>query len=110
MTEYIEREAAVKIVEKYGTTNGSVLGKHSGVSDCVAVEIEKLPAEDVVPVIHGRWVGLEYDGYADGAPVYDLWECSECGEEVRGEDVPETHLYCLNCGAKMDGGVYDAID
>lgn len=37
----------------------------------------------VAPVRHGRWIGLEYDGYADGAPVYDLWECSECGEEVR---------------------------
>lgn len=55
-------------------------------------------------VKHGRWVGLEYDGYADGQPVYDLWECSECGEEVRGEDVPITHPYCHGCGTKMDGG------
>lgn len=52
---------------------------------------------------HGRWEGLEYDGFADGCPVYDLWECSECGEEKSGEDVPDTHPYCPNCGAKMDG-------
>ena len=51
----------------------------------------------------GHWIGLEYDGYADGCPVYDLWECSECGEEVSGEDVPETHLFCHGCGARMDG-------
>lgn len=40
--------------------------------------------------------------YADGAPVYDLWECSECGEEVRGNDVPDTHPWCHSCGTKMD--------
>ena len=67
--------------------------------------IEEAPAADVVPVVHGRWVGLEYDGYADGYPVYDLWECSECGEEERGEDVPTTHPWCHGCGARMDGDV-----
>ena len=51
----------------------------------------------------GEWVGIEYDGYADGLPVYDLWQCSNCGEEVRGEDVPETHPYCQSCGIKMLG-------
>ena len=56
----------------------------------------------LAPVVYGRWIGLEYDGYADGFPVYDLWECSECGEEVRGEDVPETYSFCYSCGAKMD--------
>lgn len=51
----------------------------------------------------GMWVGIEYDGYADGFPVYDLWQCSNCGEEVRGEDVPDTHPYCHGCGIKMLG-------
>lgn len=64
--------------------------------------IDGKPAADVVEVRHGRWIGLEYDGYADGCPVYDLWECSECGEEVRGEDVPATHPWCHSCGARMD--------
>ena len=64
---------------------------------------DHLIANDVVIQKHGRWVGIEYDGYADGYPVYDLWECSECGEEVRGEDVPDTHPWCHGCGAKMDG-------
>lgn len=57
---------------------------------------------EVGQVAHGRWIGLEADGYADGFPVYDLWECSVCGEEVSGEDVPETHYFCYSCGAKMD--------
>ena len=51
----------------------------------------------------GKWIGIEYDSYADGIPVYDLWECSNCGEEVRGDDVPDTHPYCHGCGIKMLG-------
>lgn len=70
--------------------------------DSVLRIIDEAPTLDVASVAHGRWVGLEYDGYADGLPVYDLWGCSECGEEQRGEEVPDTYLYCPYCGAKMD--------
>lgn len=66
MVEYIEREAAQKVVEMYGCTNGSVIGRHSGLADYIAMEIEDLPAADVVPVVrckeckywnryHGQW-------------------------------------------------------
>ena len=91
MAEYIEREALLEKLQNYTTVCG------------YDYAIRHALAADVVPVVHGRWIGLEYDGYADGCPVYDLWECSECGEEVRGEEVPDTHLYCPNCGARMDG-------
>lgn len=47
----------------------------------------------------GTWVGLEYDGYADGFPVFDLWECSACGNEWRGDEPP---CFCPDCGAKME--------
>lgn len=57
---------------------------------------------DAVEVVHGRWVPLEYDGYADGNPVWDLWECSECREEHSGDEDTLTP-YCPHCGAKMDG-------
>lgn len=62
---------------------------------------DHLIANGVTVQKYGRWIGLEYDGYADGHPVYDLFECSVCGEEKRGEDVPETHPYCPACGARM---------
>lgn len=52
--------------------------------------------------VHGYWVGLEYDGYADGCPVYHLWGCSNCQEEYESEGDPPTHDYCPCCGAKMD--------
>lgn len=53
-------------------------------------------------VKHGRWIPLEYDGYADGNPVWDLWKCSECQEEHSGDEDTLTP-YCPNCGARMDG-------
>lgn len=49
----------------------------------------------------GRWIPLEYDGYADENPVWDLWECSECREEHSGDEDTLTP-YCPNCGAEMD--------
>lgn len=52
-------------------------------------------------LIHARWIGTEYDGYADGNPVYDTFECSHCGEEHQGE-VDTLTNYCPHCGAKMD--------
>jgi hypothetical protein len=33
----------------------------------------------------GEWLPYGYDGYADGNPVIDVWECSECGYEHYGE-------------------------
>lgn len=49
MAEYIKREAAVKVAEKYGLANGSALGRHTGLADCIASEIAIIPAADVVP-------------------------------------------------------------
>ena len=62
MSDYISRKAAVKIAKKYGLVNGSALGRHTGLADCIAIEIEGLPAADVEPVRHGRWECV-YDYY-----------------------------------------------
>lgn len=55
---------------------------------------------DVAPVRHGKYIGTEFDGYADGCPVYYEWKCSECGCVFEEEE--PTYNYCPNCGAKMD--------
>lgn len=52
-TDLISRSAAIKIAERYGCNNGSVLGRHSGVADCIASEIAKLPVIDAEPVRYG---------------------------------------------------------
>ena len=58
------------------------------------------PTVEAAPVRHGRWLPIEADGYADGAPVWDKWECSECGHEHDGEEDTLTD-YCPDCGRKM---------
>lgn len=95
MAEYIEREAALKAVEKYGLTNGSVLGRHTGLAICIASEIADIPAADVAPVVHARWVS-----FLDGDHIMPerYYRCSRCGR-VESRRQP----YC-HCGAKMDGG------
>ena len=96
MTDYIKRTDAVKISEKYGLANGSVLGRHTGLAECIASEISGLPAADVAQVRHGRW---EWD-------TEDIYRCSNCAEKSHVKEVmghPEWE-YCPNCGAKMDGG------
>ena len=52
--EYIKRTDAVKIAEKYGLANGSVLGRHTGLANCIASEISGLPAADVAEVVRCR--------------------------------------------------------
>lgn len=106
MPEFVEREAAVKIAEKYGLTDGSVLGRHSGLADCIASEIESLPAADVTPVIRATWV------FTTDLGPSEFYHCSRCGrEEVRfGKlSIDKQYPYC-HCGAKMDGGADDDTD
>jgi len=64
--------------------------------------VDRATTVDAEPVRHGTWIGLEYDGYADGNPVYDRWECSKCGCEWSGEEDTLPN-YCPDCGTKMDG-------
>lgn len=54
MAEYIKREDAIKIAEKYGLANGSVLGRHTGLADCIASEIAAIPAADCGTEMEGE--------------------------------------------------------
>ena len=60
-----------------------------------APEIESRPK--------GKWIGISYDGYADGNPVYDRWECSNCGLEIDDDNGEILWRYCPDCGADMRG-------
>ena len=118
--EYISREAAVKIAEKYGLANGTVLGRHTGLADCIASEISGLPAADVAEVVHGTPVTevrtRTIVGYHEEIGVlagdrstlyrrnmvhvdipYDC--CPVCGATL----CSRWHNFCGKCGAKMDG-------
>ena len=96
MAKYIEKEVAVKIAEKYGLTDGSALGRHSGIADCIASEIATLPIADVAPVVHGRWI--ESANFDAG-----FWVCSKCRFVSEAIAAHKRYGYCPNCGAKMNG-------
>ena len=92
MDEYIERETIKAAMIHYGFKS----------QDMTVTEFveDELPAADVAPVLHGRWI--EYTKVIIPEP-YNKWEqawkCSECGFD----DGFVAYNYCPNCGAKMDG-------
>ena len=111
MAEYIEREDAIQAV-KHAWAKGLEPSQY----------LEIIPADDVAPVRHGRWILEAHD-----ERVNYRWnvtaECSECCDEqkeiwagffpnvppsiardvalVSAESVKLSN-YCPNCGAKMD--------
>ena len=91
MAEYIKREYAVDAVLDvyYDTPDIDLSGEK------FEAAILKIPAADVAPVRHGRWV--EKEKYTFGI----MYDCSLC--ENRILDNGHHWNYCPNCGAKMDG-------
>lgn len=95
MADLIERKKALKNICKYCAEPECKKNEcmvYAGIKDTPTAEPEAR---------HGRWIPIEYDSYADGAPVWDKYECSECGHEHKGEEDTLT-AFCPDCGARMD--------
>ena len=91
MDEYIERKSAIMAVD--------VVGRRSGIAECIAEAISIIPAADVAPVRHGLWERDEWGSY--------LRRCSVCKkspvyQDERGNSVAVYAGVCINCGAIMD--------
>lgn len=101
MDEYIEREAAIKAIEKADYTLIAD-DADSYKSDYLREIIESVPAADVVPVVHGEWMRPHW---RNSNFCYD---CSVCGNEVIHQEYrwrdKKIYPICPWCGAKMDGG------
>lgn len=82
MSEYIKREDVKRLVN----INFSGL----------LAAIDSIPAADVAPVRHGRWIEKT-------APaVHKYYECSNCGAHENKHTAIKGR-YCWRCGARMDG-------
>ena len=88
MDEYINRERARFEAKRY-FKNMDKIQEDLDMLFCM------LPAENVAPVRHGRWI--EQEKYTFGV----LYDCSICGNRIL--DTEHSWNYCPNCGAKMDG-------
>lgn len=90
MSDYIEREAVEIMLENAQIVSD---GEYSGY--CTEdVNWGKIPAADVAPVRHGRWIPSDYTGDC-------CYTCSECGF-VRDAYLLDIGNYCPACGALMD--------
>ena len=82
--EYIEREAAIKAIE-----NDCIELVYYTKEDAVQC-VKAIPAADVAPVVHGRWIASHDEFCACSIckyPFYVGWNQAN---------------YCPNCGARMD--------
>lgn len=79
MKEYIEKAAIIDLITR----------RYEQPELCT-YEINSIPAADVAPVRHGRWIELSRAS-----------KCSECGFETGKYEPPRR--YCPECGALMDG-------
>lgn len=96
MSEYIEKEALRQFPirkDHYDKENGDehfIFG-----IEAVLEYAENLPAADVAPIHHGRWIDVrEKRLFGD-----HYFLCSNC-KSRNGSMI--SFNYCPNCGAKMD--------
>lgn len=104
MAEYVDRVDAIKAVNEqnaFTMTRAALIDVLNGI-----------PAADVAPVVHGRWMPVYeseitgWDPAVAGRDPIGGYICSACKEESIYDCNDEFVLsnYCPNCGAKMDGG------
>ena len=91
MDEYLSRAVCLSILR--AKANMTILMGAAPYFEAAALMLEKLPAADVAPVVHGKDLASP-----------SLFHCSVCGcedDDTYTCDVSE-YRYCPNCGAKMD--------
>lgn len=109
MAEYIERGALMQFPirrDHYDRENGN---EHfiNGI-ETVLEYAENLPAADVAPVVHARWIPSESD-FDDDDTLFDGeeccdWQCSACREDICYEDpMPMICLYVVMILSELVG-------
>ena len=108
MAEYIEKHKAVNLLtslenefQQFKPFKGFEHAMYRKLCE-TEIAIGELPAADVVPVVHGKWIRPHWKN-SDYC-----CDCSECdGEAMHREyqwNKKGIYPICPNCGAKMDGG------
>lgn len=102
MSEYIDREKVILVV------------RHAWAKGLEPTQyIEQIPAANVAPVVHGRWLNFYND--------FTVAECDQCASQFEvtfdGEangalwnGFKQFYKYCPNCGAKMEKEKTNELD
>lgn len=88
MTDAISRSAAIEALDQHSYET-------SRDYEMTVELLKEVPAIDVVPVVHARWIPIKLYG-GDHAI-----KCSACNNCDNPSKVPGR--YCWQCGARMDG-------
>lgn len=91
--DYILRSDALK-----------ALSRGSGCGNICSHAIKRIPAADVEPVMHGRWIPINRINPAWGQFGIAQHKCSVCGSE---EVIARKR--CPECGAKMGKDEEDGV-
>ena len=95
--EYIRRDDFIQYLEKC-KKGAAVTNLVWAAIMAIERDVRDMPAADVAPVRHGRWIKDEF--FSD--EVNNGEKCSQCGELIGWfGNLPK---YCPGCGALMDGG------
>ena len=99
MIKYIDCEYAKKLLRDEAYFNPYFRQEQ------YAIEVlNKMPVEDVAPVIHGKWLEDEEDVKWGNSLIKRF--CSNCKKTAYWDEEKYCFVlfkYCPNCGAKMDG-------
>ena len=95
MTDYIKRDDALDICACDLRKPDHKISYHGAMVE-MAFRIGAIPAADVAPVRHGKWIDVDF------APFESRYAtCSAC----KNRQTLDSRFmnYCPHCGAKMDG-------
>ena len=91
MADCIIREAAIDAIWKPEVRPNALI--FDALRRACEEEVKHIPAADVRPVVHGRWIVTDYGDY-------QLIECDQCHAQMWNHQ-SELPNYCYECGADM---------
>lgn len=107
MTEYIEKKKVINEIRYNNKVTHYSDDKCEDIVNKSTIEMQevvfKIPAADVQPVRHGQW----FECYTDSYHYSGI--CSVCGQASIKNLSESLYEYCPRCGARMNGGVDNAI-